>query len=144
MNAPMIDPLDEHEQVSCFRDEGSGLRAVIAIHHSGFAGCAGGGCRMLPYASTAAAIRDALRLSRAMSYKLALYGLPAGGAKAVILADPRSPDKERLLRAFGRVVNGLGGRYIAAEDVGTTPADMEVIATETPYVVRRQADTAAA
>lgn len=107
-------------------------------------GTAGGGCRIHPYATEAAALRDVLRLSRAMSYKLALAALPGGGAKSVILADPHLHKTPALLRAFGRAVEGLGGRYICAEDVGSTPADMEEIATETEYVVGRRSDTSPA
>lgn len=131
---------DHHEQVSFVHDPNAGLRAIIAIHWSGPIGTAGGGCRIRAYPREDAALRDVLRLSRAMSYKLALVGLPGGGAKSVILADPRDKTPA-LLQAFGRAVNGLGGRYIVAEDVGTTPADMEEIAKETEYVVGRVVDT---
>jgi leucine dehydrogenase len=134
---------DDHEHVSFFCDPPNGLRAIVAIHTTGAAGCAGGGCRIHPYPSTAAALRDALRLSRAMSYKLALFGLPAGGAKSVVIADPRRDKNEQLLRALGRAVDRLGGRYIVAEDVGTNTDDMAVIAKETPYVVQRSPDTSA-
>jgi leucine dehydrogenase len=132
---------DDHEHVSFFRDVPSGLRAVIAIHSTAPMGIAGGGCRMLPYASDEEAVRDALRLSRAMSYKLALFDMPAGGAKAVVVADPRRDKNEALLLAIGRAVGRLGGRFIIAEDVGTDAADMEVIAKATHYVVRRRGDT---
>lgn len=132
---------DEHEQVSFVHDPVTGLRAIIAIHWSGPIGTAGGGCRVHPYPSERAALRDVLRLSRAMSYKLALAELPGGGAKSVILADPKRDKTPELLRAFGRAVDGLGGRYIVAEDVGTTMADMEIIAQVTEYVVGRVNDT---
>lgn len=132
---------DEHEQISFVHDPDTGLRAIIAIHWSGPIGTAGGGCRIHPYPSERAALRDVLRLSRAMSYKLALAELPGGGAKSVIIADPRRDKTPELLRAFGRAVDGLGGRYIVAEDVGTTMADMEIIAQVTEYVVGRVNDT---
>lgn len=132
---------DGHEQISFFTDEASGLRAIIAIHTSAPFGIAGGGCRMFPYSSDDDALADALRLSRAMSYKLALSDKPAGGAKSVVIADPAKDKTEALLLALGRAVDKLGGRYIIAEDVGTTPADMKIIGTVTRYVMGRTADT---
>jgi leucine dehydrogenase len=132
---------DDHEHVSFFRDVESGLRAVVAIHSTAPFGIAGGGCRMWPYATDEAALRDALRLSRAMSYKLALFDMPAGGAKSVVIGDPKKDKTEKLLRALGRAVERLGGRYIIAEDVGTTEEDMRVIGIETKYVVGKQTDT---
>jgi leucine dehydrogenase len=129
---------DDHEHVSFCSDPSAGLRAIIAIHSSGSLGIAGGGCRIWPYTSEAEAVRDVLRLSRAMTYKLALAGIPSGGAKSVVIADPRTDKTETLLRALGRAVHRLGGRYVIAEDVGTTPADMEVIAKETPYCAGRR------
>lgn len=122
-----------HEQVVLCHDKTSGLRAVIAIHDTTL-GPALGGCRMWPYASEDEAIIDALRLSRGMTYKSAAAGLDLGGGKSVIMADPRKDKTEELLRAFGRCVESLGGRYITAEDVGTSVADMEVIARETKYI----------
>jgi leucine dehydrogenase len=127
---------DDHEHVSYFSDPDSGLRSIIAIH-STVLGPAGGGCRMWNYATDDEALRDALRLSKAMTYKIALAGLPGGGGKTVIMGDSSSDKSEELLRAIGRTVQRLGGRYIIAEDVGTTPEDMEVIATETDFVVGR-------
>jgi leucine dehydrogenase len=137
---------DGHEHVSFFADPSSGLRAIIAIHRTGPVGTAGGGCRMWPYRDEEEATRDALRLSRAMTYKMALVELPAGGAKAVLIGDPARDKSEALLRALGRAVDRLGGRFIASEDVGTTPADLEVVAKETLWVNRHSvgADTAAA
>lgn len=137
---------DGHEHVSFFADPSVGLRAIIAIHRTGPLGTAGGGCRMWPYADEAEALRDALRLSRAMTYKLALIEVPAGGAKAVILGDPARDKSEALLRALGRAVDRLGGRFIASEDVGTDPEDLAVVARETLWVNRHsaEADTAAA
>lgn len=122
-----------HEQVSFFSDENSGLRAIIAIHSTAL-GPALGGCRMWPYASDQAALEDALRLSRAMTYKNAVMGLNLGGGKAVIIGDPRKHKSEQLFRTFGRFVECLGGRYITAEDVGTTCDDMDYIKMETNYV----------
>jgi leucine dehydrogenase len=134
----------DHEHVSFFSDPASGLRAIVAIHSTVPVGIAGGGCRMWPYASEDDALIDALRLSRAMTYKLALANLPAGGAKAVVIGDPATDKSEALLRALGRAVHRLGGRFMIAEDVGTTPEDMRVIAGETPYVVGQRNDPAPA
>jgi leucine dehydrogenase len=132
---------DEHEHISFLHDAASGLRGIVAIHSTGPFGIAGGGCRMWPYPSDADALRDALRLSRAMSYKLALCDLPSGGAKCVVMGDPRKDKSESLLLALGRAVDRLGGHYVIAEDVGTTPDDMRVIARSTKYVVGQQTDT---
>lgn len=126
---------DGHEHVSFFADESSGLFAIIAIHRTGALGTAGGGCRVWPYASEAAALRDALRLSRAMTYKLALVELPAGGAKAVVIGDPHHKS-EALLAAIGRAVDRLGGRFIVAADVGTDAADLATIGRSTMWVSR--------
>jgi leucine dehydrogenase len=123
---------DAHEQVTFGYDAASGLRAIIAIH-STVLGPAAGGCRMWPYASLADAVADALRLSRGMSYKNAMAELPFGGGKAVIVGDAREKTSQRM-EAFGRLVDSLGGRYITAEDVGTTTADMEQVARVTRYV----------
>jgi len=131
---------DDHEHVSYFSDPDSGLRAIIAVHNT-VLGPAGGGCRMWSYASDEEALRDALRLSRAMTYKIALAGLPGGGGKTVIIGDSSKDKTESLLLAIGRAVQRLGGRYIIAEDVGTTPADMEVIARETDFVVGRPGES---
>ncbi len=132
---------DDHEQVSLFSDEASGLRAIIAIHTTAPFGTSGGGCRMWPYASDEEALRDALRLARHMSYKLALAELPAGGAKAVVIGDSRRDKTPALLHALGRAVHALNGRYIIAEDVGTTPDDMRIIHEKTPYVSGRHVDS---
>jgi leucine dehydrogenase len=126
---------DEHEHVSYFADAPSGLRAIIAIHRTGPLGLAGGGCRIWPYRDEASAVRDALRLSRAMTYKLALVELPSGGAKAVVLADPRDKT-EALLLAIGRAVDRLGGRFVIGADVGTDAADLAVIGRATSWVSR--------
>jgi leucine dehydrogenase len=123
----------EHEQiVFCSRPE-AGLKAIIAIHDTTL-GPALGGTRMWNYSNERDAIRDVLRLSRGMSYKSAISGLNLGGGKAVIIGDSRTDKSESLFRAFGRFVDGLGGRYITAEDVGMTEQDMEWIFSETKYV----------
>jgi leucine dehydrogenase len=122
-----------HEQVVfCRRDE-VGLTAIIAVHDTTL-GPALGGCRFYPYGSEADALRDVLRLSRGMTYKAACAGLNLGGGKAVIIGNPRTQKSEALLRAFGQCVESLGGRYITAEDSGTSVADMDLIATETKHV----------
>ena len=123
---------DSHEQVMFGCDAASGLRAIIAIHSTAL-GPAAGGCRMWPYAASADAVVDALRLSRGMSYKNAMAELPFGGGKAVIIGDSRDKTRQRM-EAFGRLVDSLGGRYITAEDVGTTTADMGQVACVTPFV----------
>jgi leucine dehydrogenase len=129
---------DAHEHVSFFAEPSAGLRAIIAIHDSGPLGLAGGGCRLWPYASDEAALRDVLRLSRAMTYKLALAEIPAGGAKAVVIADA-AHKTEALLEALGRAVDRLGGRFIISEDVGTTPADLAIVGRRTAWVSREAA-----
>lgn len=126
----------EHEQVVFANDPGTGLKAVIAIHSTAL-GPALGGTRFYPYASTADAVRDVLNLSRGMSYKAALAGLDLGGGKAVIIGDPATQKTEPLLRAYGRHVESLGGRYYTACDVGTYSADMDVIARECSFVTGR-------
>jgi glutamate dehydrogenase/leucine dehydrogenase len=123
----------DHDQVSFCRDRSSGLFAIIAIHDVSL-GPAVGGCRMWPYACEEEAIRDALRLSRGMTYKNAMAELPHGGGKSVILGDPRRDKSEALLRAFGRFVESLGGRYVAAPDVGMSVHDMDIMSGETRYV----------
>lgn len=128
---------DHHEAVHFFEDERAGLRAIIAVHRLRTTGRAGGGIRMQPYESSASALDDVLRLSRAMTFKMALAGVPIGGAKSVILADPKTDKSRELFLAFGRAVESLGGRYLCAEDVGTRPEDMDVIAEATDHVVGR-------
>jgi leucine dehydrogenase len=123
---------DAHEQVAFGYDAATGLRAIIAIH-STVLGPAAGGCRMWPYPSLSDAVADALRLSRAMSYKNAMAELPFGGGKAVIVGDAAEKTPQRMA-AFGRLVDSLGGRYVTAEDVGTTTADMEQVARVTRFV----------
>jgi leucine dehydrogenase len=124
---------DAHEAVHLFTDQQSGLRAVIALH-STHLGPAAGGTRFWHYADKQAAITDALRLSRGMSYKNAMAGLPAGGGKAVILADSNHMKTPALLRAFAAKVDSLGGRYITAQDVGMSEDDMVALSAHTPHV----------
>ncbi len=121
------------EQVTFCHHAPSGLRAIIAIHSTAL-GPALGGTRFRPYASEAEAVTDVCRLARAMTAKHAVSGLDCGGGKAVILGDPRALKSEALLRAYGRFVDGLAGRYLTAEDVGTSKADMDLIRRETPFV----------
>lgn len=123
----------EHEQVSFCYDEISGLKAIVAIHSTAL-GPALGGCRMWMYDDEEAALVDALRLSKGMTYKNAVMGLNLGGGKAVIIGNPRRDKSEELFRAFGRFVDSLGGRYITAEDVGTGCEDMDYVKMETNYV----------
>jgi len=123
----------DYEEVILAQDKSSGLKAIIAIHDTTL-GPALGGTRMWTYASEDEAIIDALRLARGMTYKNAAAGLELGGGKAVIIGDPRADKSEALFRAFGRYVQGLNGRYITAEDVGTTVQDMDYIHLETDYV----------
>src|SRR6185369_3621457 len=114
-------------------DPASGYRGIIAIH-STVLGPAVGGTRVWNYASDDEALTDALRLSRGMTYKCAVAGLPWGGGKSIVIADNKTLDREKVFRAHGRFIERLGGRYITAEDVGTSPADMELIALETSHV----------
>jgi valine dehydrogenase (NAD+) len=125
-----------HEQVVFCQDPASGLRAIIAIYSTAL-GPALGGTRFYPYADEAAALTDVLALSRAMAYKAACAGVDLGGGKAVILGDPATMKTEALLRAYGRMVESLGGRYYTACDVGTYVQDMDVIARESQYVTGR-------
>jgi leucine dehydrogenase len=124
----------DHEQVLICQDNHTGLKAIIAIHNT-VLGPGLGGTRMWKYATEAEAINDALRLSRGMTYKAAISGLNLGGAKAVIIGDPSKDKSEHLMRKFGRFVENLGGKYVTAEDVGTTTKDMEYVKMETNHVV---------
>jgi leucine dehydrogenase len=123
----------DHERIVHARDEEIGYRAIVAIHSTAL-GAALGGTRLWNYASDAEARTDALRLARGMTYKNALAGLPFGGGKSVIIGDARTLDRERVFRAHGRVVESFGGSYITAEDVNTSPADMEFVRRETRHV----------
>ncbi len=122
---------DDHENVCFVSDPKAGLHGIIAIHRYGE--FSAGGIRMQPYADTAAALTDVLRLSRAMSYKLAVAGLPAGGAKSVIIGDPATDKSPELLAAFARAVEKLGGTYHCGADVGINADDMSVIGQYTEY-----------
>src|SRR3989442_7474982 len=123
----------EYEEVVFFHDPPSGLKAIVAIHSTTL-GPALGGTRFYPFASEEDALHDVLRLARGMTYKAAGAGLDLGGGKAVIIGDPKRIKSEELLRAYGRFIESLGGRYIPAEDVGTDRADMDIIRRETRYV----------
>jgi leucine dehydrogenase len=127
----------EYELLIIARDEEANYRGVVAIHNT-MLGPAVGGTRFWTYASEQEAMADALRLARGMTYKNALAGLPFGGGKSVIIGDNRTTEREALFRAHGRVIASLEGRYITAEDVGTSPADMEHIRRETRYVAGLQ------
>ncbi|HEY3786702.1 MAG TPA: Glu/Leu/Phe/Val dehydrogenase dimerization domain-containing protein [Steroidobacteraceae bacterium] len=124
---------DGHERVVFGYDEPSGLRAIIALHSTRL-GPAAGGCRMWPYATATEALTDVLRLSRGMSYKNAMAGIPFGGGKAVIIGDSRKAKTPELFQAYGRLVESLGGHYVTAEDVGTTTSDLEQVARVTRFV----------
>ncbi len=126
----------DHEQVAFFSDAASGLRAIVGIYSTAL-GPALGGTRFFPYPDADAALSDVLNLSRAMAYKNALAGLDHGGGKAVILGDPVRDATEPLLRAYGRAVQSLGGRYVTASDVGTKVEHMDVVALECQYVTGR-------
>ena len=122
-----------HEQVVLCHDESSGYRGIIAIHSPGL-GPALGGTRFWNYATDEEAIVDALRLARGMIYKNAVAGLNLGGGKSVIIGDNKTASREMIFRAHGRFCESLGGRYITAEDVGTSTADMDFVHMETDYV----------
>jgi len=124
---------DAHEEVHFVTDDKCGLRAIIALH-STHLGPAAGGARLWHYANGEQALTDALRLSRGMSYKNAMAGLPLGGGKSVILADEARTKTPDMLHAFGKAVDHLGGRYVTAEDVGMSVADMIEVARSTKYV----------
>ena len=126
----------EHEQVVFCHDEPTGLRAIVAIASTAL-GPALGGTRFYPYASEQDALDDVLRLATGMAYKAALAGLDLGGGKAVIIGDPATLKSEALLRAYGRFVQSLGGRYVTACDVGTRSVDMDVVARECSHVTGR-------
>ncbi|HEX2090659.1 MAG TPA: Glu/Leu/Phe/Val dehydrogenase [Actinomycetota bacterium] len=123
----------QYEQVVFFHDPPTGLRAIVAIHSTTL-GPALGGTRFYPFGSEEEALRDVLRLARGMTYKAAAAGLDLGGGKGVIIGDPKRIKNEELLRAYGRFIDTLGGRYITAEDIGTDRDDMDVIRRETRYV----------
>jgi leucine dehydrogenase len=131
-----------HEGVHAFSDEESGLKCIIAVHSTA-RGPAAGGCRMWPYASSEEALVDALRLSRAMSYKNAMADLELGGGKSVIIGDARTQKTPALFEAFGRAVEDVGGKYWTAEDVGVSPADLMHARKHTRYVAGLEGHAAA-
>lgn len=127
---------DAHEQVIFCSDATTGLNAIIALHSTAL-GPAAGGCRMHPYTSEAEALTDVLRLSRGMTYKNSLAGLPLGGGKCVIIADPNDPRKPELLRTFATHVQLLAGRYWTAIDIGVGPEDADILAERCDYIFAR-------
>ena len=129
----LISKHGEHEEVIFCHDKNVGLKAIIAIHNTAL-GPALGGTRMWNYKNEEEALVDVLRLSKGMTYKASAAGLNLGGGKAVIIGDPKTQKSEGLFRAFGQFVNSLNGKYITAEDVGTSVQDMEYIYMETPFV----------
>src|SRR3954447_1761273 len=135
MSSELLDLIAEHgaEQVAFAADDETGLRAIVAIH-STVLGPGMGGTRFYPFASERDALVDVLRLAKGMAYKHAVCGNDLGGGKAVIIGDPRTARTDDLIRAYARFVDRLGGRYLTAEDVGTTQADMDLIRTITPHV----------
>lgn len=126
----------DHDQVIYCHEPTIGLKGIIAIHSTAL-GPAAGGCRMYPYASDDEALTDVLRLSKGMSYKNAVAGLPLGGGKSVIIADPSHPNKADLLRAFSRCVQQLSGRYWTAIDIGVGPEDADVLAEHCDFIFAR-------
>lgn len=124
---------DNHQQIAFFNDKKTGLKSIIAVHNTNL-GPALGGCRMWPYGTEGEALTDVLRLSKGMTYKSALANLKLGGGKAVIIGDPRTEKSEDLLYAMGDFIEGLGGRYITAEDSGTSVADILKMGQRTGYV----------
>src|SRR5258708_23649204 len=136
------DAFEGHEGVHAFFDEKSGLKCITAVHSTA-RGPAAGGCRMWPYSTAEAAMVDALRLSRAMSYKNAMADIELGGGKAVIIGDSRTQKTPALFEAFGRAVEDVGGKYWTAEDVGVSPSDLMHARKETRYVARLEGHTRA-
>ncbi|MCC5855029.1 MAG: Glu/Leu/Phe/Val dehydrogenase [Idiomarina sp.] len=124
---------DNHEEVVFCHDQASGLKAIIAVHDTTM-GPSLGGTRMWNYASSSEALTDVLRLSRGMTYKSALAGLPLGGGKAVIIGDAKTQKSDALFKAYGRFVDSLGGKYITAEDVNIRTSDIEIVASQTRFV----------
>lgn len=129
---------DNHEEVVFCHDQETGLKAIIAVHDTTM-GPSLGGTRMWNYANSEEALTDVLRLSRGMTYKSALAGLPLGGGKAVIIGNAATDKSDALFKAYGRFVNSLGGKYITAEDVNIRTSDIEIVASQTPYVAGTEA-----
>lgn len=124
----------DHEDVHFFNDKETGLQCIIAIHRM-ISGTTGGGCRFFPYPSSQAAVNDVLLLSRAMTYKNIMAGLPMGGGKAVVIGNPNTDKTPEILSAFARCVDSFGGRYVTACDVGTNEDDMFLVREVTPYTM---------
>jgi leucine dehydrogenase len=123
---------DQHENVAFINDKATGLRAIIAVHNTAL-GPSLGGCRMYPYANSAEALTDVLRLAKGMTYKAALANLPQGGGKSVIIADPRADKSPELMRKMGSFVDSLQGQYIVAEDSGIAVQDIKYMAEHTEH-----------
>jgi len=134
MNVSLSPSYDNHKKVVFIDDDQTGLIAIIAIHNTNL-GPAVGGCRMYPYLDIDEALEDVLRLSRGMTYKSALAGLPMGGGKAVIIGDPATQKSPELLRKMGQFIDSLDGQYISAEDSGTGVGDLKLMSEETPHVL---------
>ncbi len=132
--AAVAPAFDNHERVSLIQDSDSGLTALIAIHNTNL-GPAVGGCRMYPYSDLREALHDVLRLSRGMTYKSALAGLPMGGGKAVIIGDPSIDKSTGLLERMGEFIDAHGGEYVSAEDSGMCVADLQIMANKTRHVL---------
>ncbi|NDW20732.1 Glu/Leu/Phe/Val dehydrogenase [Alteromonas hispanica] len=124
---------DNHEHVAFYHDEKAGLSAIIAIHNTNL-GPALGGCRMWPYVNSSEALTDVLRLSKGMTYKAALANLELGGGKSVIIGDPRKAKTPEMMRAMGKFVDSLGGKYFTAEDSGIAVTDLQIMAEESDYI----------
>ncbi len=134
MDVTLSPSYDAHQQVVSIDDAESGLHAIIAIHNTNL-GPAVGGCRMYPYSDKAEALEDVLRLSRGMTYKSALAGLPMGGGKAVIIGDPASDKTPQLFAKMGEFIDSLNGQYISAEDSGISVSDLKLVAQNTSHVL---------
>jgi leucine dehydrogenase len=141
MSLNIFEPIAEmgHELVMFCQDSAAGYRGIIALHSTAL-GPAAGGTRFWRYASDEEALRDVLRLARGMTYKNAVAGLNLGGGKAVIIGDNKTAERERIFRAHGRFVERLGGRFITAEDVGTSITDLDYVHLETQHVAGRRED----
>ncbi len=124
---------DKHEHVAFYHDEEAGLKAIIAVHNTNL-GPALGGCRMWPYINSAEALNDVLRLSKGMTYKAAMANLKLGGGKSVIIGDPRKMKTPAMMRAMGKFVDSLGGKYFTAEDSGIAVSDLQEMATQSEFI----------
>ena len=129
---------DNHEHVAFYSDNASGLKAIIAVHNTNL-GPSLGGCRMWPYADSAEALNDVLRLSKGMSYKAAMADLKLGGGKSVIIGDPRKEKTPEMMAAMGKFVESLGGKYITAEDSGIAVSDLQMMAQHSAHIAGTEA-----